>query len=88
MTERERMFRSERRFGRLEAYEQVLHYASLLVLVLGALFFGTSPGCFLGCLAVATALHALWSRVVDEEDRQNALVMSEEWEELERLVGE
>ena len=87
MTDLERSLLSERRFGRLQAYEQVLHYASLLVLVLGALF-GTAPGSFFGSLAVATALHALWSRVVDEEDRQNALVMSEEWEELERLVGE
>ena len=86
MSDLERHARSERRFGRLHAYEQVLHYASLVVLVLGALF-GTVPGSFFGSLAVASALHALWSRVVDEEERQHALVMAQQWEELERILG-
>lgn len=85
MTELELLASSERRFGRLQAYEQVLHYASLAVPWVGC--FSTGAGLYVGSLAVSALLRALWSHLVDEENKQRALVMAAEWEELEKLVG-
>ena len=84
MTDLERHAHSERRFGRLHAYEQGLHYFSLIVrgiASLGGMFPGR--GLFLGGLAACSLLRALWTRVVDEEKRQHVLVMTEQWEEDE-----
>ena len=87
MIDRELLLESERRFGRLQAYEQGLHYSSLIALGIASLG-GMFPehGLLLGGLAACCLLRALWSRVVVEEERQHVLVMAEQWEELERLL--
>lgn len=79
---------AERRFGRLQAYEALLHWLSLALCVAG----GVAPGCgaprwvYLACFGLSAATRAGWSRVMDEEQRQHALVMANDWESLDRIL--
>ena len=90
MTRLELIVLSERRFGRLAAYECTLHYSSLVALNAGFWLASASAPSWasLACWGLSAALRAIWSRVLDASERQHALVMADDWAELERIVGE
>ena len=84
MNDTELLCRSERRFGRLEAYEKILHYTSVLAPWVG--FFGGTRVSALASLGFCALLRAGWAFVIDEETRQHHLVMARQDERLERLL--